>query len=654
MTKAPTQLTAAITHVPLGQLAIDKVNVRKVGRGAEPSYVASIRKKGVIVPLIVRATKGGFTIVDGGKRLDSLKWMAANDEKAAGVLVGQDYAVPVQLRDESDADATETSLVTSIMRAAVHPADRFTAFAGIISGGGTPEEIAGNYAMSVKEVRQVLALGALAPAVIDAWRVDDINAEGAQAFTLAGGHKEQAALLARLMKQSRGQPISAYSIKQAATSRGAKVSHLVSFVGVDAYRAAGGKVDEDLFGTSHVAHDAKLANKLAAEKLQAECDKLIADGWSWAAIADDLPNGAKYSWGTLGYREAKFTPEQAKRLKQIAKEIGALEDGTGDAPGVDTAAGQRWDALDDEREAIEEAAEALKYSKADKAKSGSIVDIDGGKLEVRHGIFKPGAKKDAAGKGEKGKPDKSKSPRGADAGFLSQAITMRLSEQLTTAIANVLQAPAADHKEAADEIVSVGLVTMLAGFRAHTSVVAVSERGLATRRGRREDKGFDFVEAFEQMSAATPGDLLARLAAVAGAALDFESFNSKELPLDRPEVLAIINALPGEVVVPALLKAFDAKDYFNSVSGKLVAEALAEMGQPVPAKAKKPDLVLIACNCQEIDGWLPKPLRVPQYTGPSARQKAEKAGKAVKTAKGAVKGRAAGKAPAKGKPRKGA
>jgi ParB family chromosome partitioning protein len=645
MTKAPTQLTAAITRVPLGQLAIDKVNVRKVGRGAEPSYVASIRKKGVIVPLIVRAGKDGFTIVDGGKRLDSLKWMAANDEKAAGVLVGQDYAVPVQLRDESDADATETSLVTSIMRAAVHPADRFTAFAGIISDGGTPEEIAGNYAMSVKEVRQVLALGALAPAVLDAWRAGNIDADGAQAFTIAGNHKEQVALLARLAKQQRDGKLSTYSIRQAATNRGAKVSHLVSFVGVDAYRAAGGKVDEDLFGNSHVAHDAKLANKLATEKLQAECDKLIAEGWSWAAIADDLPNGAKYSWGTLGYREAKFTPEQTKRRKQIDKKIEELSEGEfSDAE----------DALEHEKQEIEAAADALKYSKADKAKSGCIVDINGGKLEVRFGILKPGAKKDAAGKGEKTKPDKSKSPRGADAGFLSQAITMRLSEQLTTAIANVLQAPAADHKEAADEIVSVGLVTMLAGFRAHTSVVAVSERGLATRRGRREDKGFDFVEAFEQMSAATPGDLLARLAAVAGAALDFESFNSKELPLDRPEVLAIINALPGEVVVPALLKAFDAKDYFNSVSGKLVAEALAEMGQPVPAKAKKPDLVLIACNCQEIDGWLPKPLRVPQYTGPSARQKAEKAGKAVKTAKGAVKGRAAGKAPAKGKPRKGA
>lgn len=45
--------------VPLSQLTLDAVNVRKTGRGSEPIFVASIEAKGIIQPLVIRPNGKG-------------------------------------------------------------------------------------------------------------------------------------------------------------------------------------------------------------------------------------------------------------------------------------------------------------------------------------------------------------------------------------------------------------------------------------------------------------------------------------------------------------------------------------------------------------------------------------------------------------------
>jgi ParB family transcriptional regulator, chromosome partitioning protein len=108
-----------ITTVPLSELTIDAVNVRKTGRGAEPAFVGSIRDKGVIEPLIVRKNGSGYKIANGGKRFAALmhmfekKYHAMVDGKP--LLVTAQFPVPVIVRQEGDAEARETSLITNVV-----------------------------------------------------------------------------------------------------------------------------------------------------------------------------------------------------------------------------------------------------------------------------------------------------------------------------------------------------------------------------------------------------------------------------------------------------------------------------------------------------------------------------------------------------------
>lgn len=123
-------------HVPLITLAVDQVaNVRKTGRGAEPLFVASIRAKGIIEPLTVRKNGDGYKVVNGGKRLAALQFMATSGGTAAGVPVDDNYPVPVIVRDEDDREARDTSLITNVVRAGMHPVDEYEAFAALVADG---------------------------------------------------------------------------------------------------------------------------------------------------------------------------------------------------------------------------------------------------------------------------------------------------------------------------------------------------------------------------------------------------------------------------------------------------------------------------------------------------------------------------------------
>jgi ParB family chromosome partitioning protein len=75
----------------------------------------------------------------------------------------------------------------------LHPVDQYEAFARLEEQGKTREEIAQQYGLTEKEVRQALALGRLSPEFVrDAWRKGEIKTEAAQAFTLAARSQGQA------------------------------------------------------------------------------------------------------------------------------------------------------------------------------------------------------------------------------------------------------------------------------------------------------------------------------------------------------------------------------------------------------------------------------------------------------------------------------
>jgi len=72
------------------------------------SLVASIRKSGIIQPIVARKFDGGYEIIAGERR-----WRAAQE---AGLK-----SVPVILREAADQDAAVFSLIENLLRANLNP-----------------------------------------------------------------------------------------------------------------------------------------------------------------------------------------------------------------------------------------------------------------------------------------------------------------------------------------------------------------------------------------------------------------------------------------------------------------------------------------------------------------------------------------------------
>lgn len=611
-----------MTTAPLSALSIDKTNVRKTGRGAEPIFTGSIRKRGVIEALLVRQNGKGFTITNGSKRLDALAWLRDNGGKANGVPVTDDYAVPIKVLDESDEAARETSLIANIARVDTHPVDLFERFAELVRDGANPEDIAATYGMKQREVDQALALGELHPKIRDAWRRGEIRAENAQTFTLTKDQKVQARVFEKLAK-SNGLN-SRYSIRQELKAEDQEIGHLLTFIGLDAYEARGGKVTAlDLFEGKHVVSDTELAGVMAKEKLAAECERLVAAGWGWAATDADLPNGWSWKWGKINPKIELTAEEQA----EVARRSAIADD--------DELNFDETDAARDALDAINEAARARAFGPKQMAKSGCAVAIGReGQLEVKYGILKadnakvPDAvqseqfeehqqKAKAKTKAEKKEPE------------LSQALEQRLSVTLTQSAAKAI----ALEPELALSFALAGLLSDGYGG----SVVQLKNSGMGSHK--QTGKDVEFADALKAVMKKTPKERMAMLAEQVGAAF---TLDCRELSKDRgDETPAVINTINAKAMNKALRDAFDRDDYFGSVSKEFIARAVAEsMGEDHAAKVAKMDkggaINFAVANVPAT--WLPEPLRAAGYDGPQA--KAVKKAAPAKSAKKAAKRKA--------------
>lgn len=611
--------------VPLGRLRFGhdapngSINIRVSDRDKGlDTLQAAIRSEGFIQSVLAcelpGAKKGDpLYVAAGNRRLAALFGMLENGE------ITSSYEVPaITKHGITPAEARRASLAENMERLPLHPVDRHEAFVILRDDGASAEEIAARFAVTSKQVQQDLALGSLSPKIREEWRAERINAEAARAFTLAGTHKDQDKLHDKLRKQRN---VSAWSIKHELKVTDRDVGSLLAFVTADAYRAAGGKVTEDLFGTSHVISDGALLKRLADEKVAAVCERLIKEeGWSWALPSSQIEREWQYGRSGGGAPTSNPTKDEKKRLDEIEKRTTALEGA--DGSDLTEAESDELEDLREEQERIEAAIRGRAYSDRQKAKAGCIVSIDGtGALSIDYGRIKPAQEKSAVARAaglDVGAAQKKPKPK---AGAVSNALMCRLSETLTWATVDALKVQP-----------KVALPAILAGFATHQGV-KVSERGLKTRQGSGHTSG-SFANSFAMMQALTQERQLEKLAEIAGAAIDFQVHHANNAPLKQPFAAALCGALPG--INAELRKHFDAKDYFGSVNKAMCLKAIAEAVNADEARKiggkPKADVTKFAIANVPKTGWLPPELRTTHYDGPGA-EKAEASPKG-KQAKG--------------------
>ncbi len=110
---------------------------------------ASIREVGILQPLVVRSTEGGFELIAGERRLRAAK--------EAGL-----DRVPVLIRQAEDNESVELALVENLQREDLNPLETAAAYQALMEGFGlTKEQLAHRLGKSRAAVTNTLRLAQL-------------------------------------------------------------------------------------------------------------------------------------------------------------------------------------------------------------------------------------------------------------------------------------------------------------------------------------------------------------------------------------------------------------------------------------------------------------------------------------------------------------
>ena len=384
----PAPAPSKVRNISLSQLVLSPTNVRKTPATAaeEAQLEASIRARGILQNLIVHPTpidgKGVYEVDAGGRRLKILQKLAAEG------VVDADHPVPCLVREP--AASLETSLMENTIRAAMHPADEFSAMAELIDAGATIDEVAKRFGTSERHVKQRLRLGKLAPELLDAYRAGDISLDVVTAFTLGADHAAQLAVWNQLKDNSYIQP---YTVKRLLTERAVPLdSDMGMFVGAEAYEAAGGTITRDLFSGDEdgFLNDAALVHRLAIEKLEAKAEELRPQ-WAWTRAVLDPEYRMLAQYGRIEPRPAKIPAELAAEIERIEQRLGELEELDLDELTDELAAEAAQ--LEERRTEIDDIIDGLAvYTKKDRKRAGCIVTIgNDGEFSLHQGLIERSA-----------------------------------------------------------------------------------------------------------------------------------------------------------------------------------------------------------------------------------------------------------------------
>ena len=385
--------TTTIRKIALDQLVLSPKNARKTKPFAvdDAALEASIAAHGLKQNLGVEAgapdAENGetFLVHAGGRRLKALQTLC---EKG---VIDAAYKVPCVIDDA--ADAAELSLAENVVRAGMHPADEFEAFAALIAEGASEEEVAGRFGTTLTHIRKRMKLALVAPEILERYRDETISLETLMAFTLSGSHDRQREVFAAIEPNLRYGGSPAHLVRRQLTeARASGSSRLARFVGVEAYESAGGTLTRDLFsdadgGQSVWFDDPGLLETLALAKLEEEAETLRLS-WKWVDVMLDMPWQAAQAFGRVYPEPVDADPAVIEELAEVDARLSELSD-TSELSDEET---EEYERLVARAEALEEQMEYLEQTYSDEAMviAGGLLSLDhAGEIRFEAGLVRP-------------------------------------------------------------------------------------------------------------------------------------------------------------------------------------------------------------------------------------------------------------------------
>ena len=384
----PKILLSRSLDIPFNKLALSQANVRRVKAGVSIEELAEdIAHRGLLHGLSVRPVldpdggeTGMFEVPAGGRRFRALELLVKQKRMA------KTEPVPCVVRTEGL--AAEDSLAENVHRVPLHPLDQFRAFQTLREHGLGEEEIAARFFVSPGVVTQRLKLAAVSPKLLEFYAADEMTLEQLMAFTVTGDHARQEQVWEAPARSYNKEP---YYIRRQLTEGAVRAADKrARFVGIGAYEAVGGCVMRDLFQQDDGGwlQDPALLDRLAAEKLAADADRVRAEGWKWVEAAVDLPYGHNFGLRRLAGENVALGEEKQVSCDALRAEYDALEAEYAGADELPDEVDRRLGEIEATLEAFD--ARPVTYDPADIARAGAFVSINPeGELRVERGYVRP-------------------------------------------------------------------------------------------------------------------------------------------------------------------------------------------------------------------------------------------------------------------------
>lgn len=300
------------TQLPLSKLHVSKHNARfgqPQNELALAGLAESILSLGLLHPLVVHPDGEGFGVVAGARRLAAIQSLGSEaPEMVACMVIDSELGDQVRL----------ASLAENMQREAMTDSEVLQALRILCVGGERPAasdgELADALGISETRVRRFIRLSTMAEPILEAFFSGDLELSELTDLARSPHHDEQL----RVWEMLTGDEIASHQIKTAfGFSNGDAVKHL-KWVGEDAYIAAGGTFDHDLFSdeASYRINDPALLARLLHSKSQPYRDQLTAEreGLDITFTFDRPRSGPYVNYALRAY--ARHTDEVALALSE--------------------------------------------------------------------------------------------------------------------------------------------------------------------------------------------------------------------------------------------------------------------------------------------------------------------------------------------------
>lgn len=300
---------------------------------------ATIKAMGCVLQnlVVVECPDGAYEVCAGGRRWTAIGLLIEDGSFSA------DYMVPCLVIPPEYAH--HASLIENIGRKAMHPADTYTAYAQLRADGWTVEAIAAAHGASEAGVKKLLALGGVAPSLMQLFRDDKIDIAEMQALASVADHDRQEAA----WKAAKGgywhTPSKIRQLLAEKEMRGD--SPVARYVTVAAYEKAGGTVRRDLFAQDAYLDDPEKVRAMALAKMpRSKLAKAIeGEGWGWVEYRLSLSHDERKRFGEIQRAHQEPNKNQAKQLKALEMKIQAAETKAGELDQTDEANGGKLEKL---------------------------------------------------------------------------------------------------------------------------------------------------------------------------------------------------------------------------------------------------------------------------------------------------------------------